>query len=331
MFSGPWEMLLTGDPEVISAVEAFLGPAAPGPGGGGPGGGGTVGGMARKETGERRRARSSSRWIVPLSLGRRTRGSLLDSLVLRAGSALGPEPLGSVSLTTDSAVQGRGGTGIMLSLSGMAVDERGVVRIGNPLGSSGILERRERAKLLRGEAIQARKKAEKAQGERERAEGLAEEAQEALEEAWKAFREGEDAFRSASAEAQVQSDRRARLDRQQEELARQIEGARTARDRALDRARTAWEDHGLLLEEGEHVQREEEIAGKRMEEAQASWEETGAEEARLSLELAKREGERDRFLERLRDLESSLEASRNRLSGLEEEELGLRVEESSGG
>jgi len=321
---------LTGDPEVISAVEAFLGPAAQGL---------VVEGQAAVERlggwFEKKRGKRGGLILYPLDRapvpGKKNAGDLLDSLVLDGpGAPWAHALLAAVSLTTDSSVQGSGGTGIMLSLSGMAVDEQGVVRLGNPLGNSGILERRERAKLLRGEAVEARKKSEEVRAERERAQGMAKEAEEALEEAWKGFREGEDAFRSASAEAQVQSDRRARLDRHQEELSRQIEGAKTARDRALDRARTAREDHGVLLEEGENVRREEEIARKGMEEAQASWDETTAEESRLSLELAKKEGERGRFLERLTDLKSSLTDARSRLSSLEEEESGLRVEESSG-
>jgi chromosome segregation protein len=258
-------------------------------------------------------------------------GTLLEALELEgAGAEWARYLLQGFALKDDPSSSEARDEGRTIFLSGTAVDERGAVRLGNPLGSSGILERREQAKLLKGEAAQARKRAEAAGRERVEAEAKAEEAEKALEGAWEAFREGEDAYRSASAEARMQSDRRASLDRHQEDLARQIEGAKTSRDRALDRAKSAREDHDLLLEEVQRIRVDEGSVLQRLEKAQEAWEDARGEEARVSLELATKEGERDRFLERLEDMKSALRDAQHRLSGLTEEESGLKEEEEGG-
>jgi chromosome segregation protein len=321
---------LTGDPEVIRVVESFLGP--------------TVQGLVVENGAAVRRLETwfQEDWgarggliLFPVDRVPRTdgkeEGTLLESLGLEGpGAEWARSLLAGFALKDDPSPSEARDEGRTIFLSGMAVDERGVVRLGNPLGSSGILERREQAKLLKEEAAQAREGAEAARLERAGAETDAKGAEEALERAWEAFREGEDAYRSASAEARVQSDRRASLDRHQEDLARQIEGTKTSRDRALDRARSAREDHALLLEEVQQIRADEESALQRLAKAQEAWEQARAEEARVSLELARKEGERDRLLERLEVTESALTEAQDRLSGLTEEEAGLREEEEAG-
>ena len=165
--------------------------------------------------------------------------------------------------------------------------------------------------------------------EREGRETLSGEAETVLEGAWRAFREAEDAFRAAFAEAQAQSDRRARLDRQQGELARQVEGTRAARNRALERGKAAVEDRALLTGEGRGLREAEGSLRGKVVKAQEAWEGARGEESQVALELARKEGDHSRLKERLSDVEASLAEARSRTSALETEEKALRAEEEA--
>jgi chromosome segregation protein len=314
---------LGGDPDLVSAVEAYLGPL--------------VQGLVVRDGATLGRLQEwhQEKWdggggLILLPLDRVTPqddkpgGSLLDRLTLEgSGTPWVRRILAGMALEEGASLPGKTGKVGTLSLSGTAVDAHGIVRIGNPLGSSGIVERRERVKLLKGELKEAQEEAEGAIRGRERAESEAAVAESEVEDALRAVREGEDDHRSASAQVQAQSDRRVRLDRHQEELARQIEGTRAARARALERAKTTLEDREFLQEEVDRLRIEEEAARRRVAEAQAAWEAARAHESELVLEVARKEGEKDRLLERLRDLETALRDGRGRLEGLEAEEEAL--------
>jgi chromosome segregation protein len=316
---------LEGDPDVIRAVESYLGPLAQG--------------LVVKDAGTLNRLQAWHRdsWgggggLILLSLDRIDGteggdGSLLGKLTLKGpGAPWAKRILSGVGLESeDLSLKSPASKGV-LSLSGMAVDALGVVRIGNPLGSSGILERRERVRRLKGELEVAQEATDAAISTREAAEAEAGAAEEAKDEAWRVLREAEDSHRSASAQLQAQTDRRGRLDRHQEELARQIEGTRAARVRALDRAKISLEDRDLLVEEVERLRAAEEIARQGVAEAQEAWEGARGRESELALEVARKEGDRGRLLERLSDVETSLDEARERLLGLGTEETEL-VEE----
>ncbi|MFC1574587.1 chromosome segregation protein SMC [Gemmatimonadota bacterium] len=320
---------VSGDPEVVRAVEAYLGPLAQG--------------LVVRDSAAVKRLQAwySGSWKgrgglillpldgVPQNSGPLS-GTLLEALVLKdPGAPWLKAILGGVSLEAQGDPGLETLTPGLLSLAGLAVDRQGIIRLGNPLGSSGILERRERVKLLTEERESAQKESETAQARREEAEAEATRAEEALEDAWKVLREEEDAHRSASAQAQAQSDHRARLDRHQEELARQLEGTRAARSRALERAEGAREDRELLGAEWEEIRGREESSRETVSEAQEAWEGARTEESRLALEVARMEGDRGRLLERVKDLESSLLEAQTRLSALQTEEEDLKAEERS--
>ncbi|MGW8265765.1 MAG: chromosome segregation SMC family protein, partial [Longimicrobiales bacterium] len=199
---------LAGDPEVVRAVESYLGPL--------------VQGLVVKDGGSVTRLMDWYRkeWegrggLILLPLDRVSEaeevggGSLLDALTLEgAGAPWVRKLLGGITLGRDEALlgEGNGDGNEVLSLSGAAVDRQGVVRIGSPLGNSGILERRERVKRLKSDLLDAEKILKSARNKREDAEATARGAEEALEAAWQALREAEDSFRSVSAEVQAQSD-----------------------------------------------------------------------------------------------------------------------------
>lgn len=322
---------LSGDPEVVGAVESYLGPM--------------IQGLVLKDQAAVTRILSWYRdeWkgrggLILFPLDRlsgsrekgKTGGSLLEALELRGpGAPWVRHILEGISLERERELSAPPSAGEVLSLSGAVVDRFGIIRLGSPLGSTGILERREQVKLLKREVQKAREEARNSQRLLEEAEERANEAEVELEDAWRRFREAEDGYRAASAEAQAQSDRKDRLDRHQEELARQVEGTRAARDRALERARTAREDGALLQEDTEAIRAREGAVRERVADAQESWEEARAHESRIALEIARKEGDHSRIRERLADLEASLKDARGRSADLSREETTLMKERES--
>jgi chromosome segregation protein len=320
---------LGGDPEVVRAVESYLGPL--------------IQGLVVRD-GE------TVRWLLtwyreewagrgglvlfPLDRisgeGEGADGSLLDALILDGpGEPWVRKLLGGIELERDDSPSPAGSHRKVLSLSGTAVDHDGVVRLGSPLGSSGIMERRERVKRLRKELQEAEKALVSAREEREMAEGRFGGAESELERAWQILRDAEDEIRSAQAEAQARSDRQARLDRHRADLARQVEGTRAARERALERGKVAREDRDLLGEEARDLRDTEGVLRMKVEEAQEAWESSRSEESQVALELARKEGDHARLKERLSDVEGALGEARGRISALEAEEEKLREEEAA--
>jgi chromosome segregation protein len=321
---------VSGDPAVVRAVEVYLGPFVQG----------LV--VRDEEAVARLHAWYREEWEgrgglilfpldrVPEEEGGKGEGGVLEALTLEGeGAPWVRALLRGVGLGAEGELPGGEKGRASLSLSGAARDGKGVVRLGNPLGSSGILERRERVKALRKELEAAENRYRTARERKEAADSSVRAAEATLEEAWAELREAEDAFRSSSAEAEAQSHRRERLDRQQEELARQIEGTRATRVRALDRAGAAREDADLLETEAQGLREEETEARARLERTQDAWEEARAEESRLALEVARTDGERERLRERLESLEAARAQARKRASALGDERTSLEEEEEA--
>ncbi len=317
---------LAGEPDLIRALETFLGPL--------------VQGLVVRDGAAVQRLERWHResWgggggliLFPLDgVPERVEakpGSLLDALKLAGpGVPWVRKILAGIDLERESTGAGSGRSPGLLSLSGTAVDTLGVVRIGNPLGSSGVLERRERVKASRGELRAAEDALEVARGGRAEAESRAQEADSGLEEAWRLLREAEDSHRAAASQALDRADRRHRLDRHQEELVRQIEGTKAARARAQERARTALEDRELIQEEVDRLRQEEEEVRHQLAEAQSGWERARGLETEIAVEVTRKEGHLNRLVERLSDAESSLEEALVRQENLEAEEEDLKAE-----
>jgi len=240
---------------------------------------------------------------------------------LLTGVELAEAPAGGAG---DEADDLPSGSGARVSRGGVVVDARGVVRLGNPEGSSGLLERREQLRALRKEAEEAERRAREARDARETAQGELRSAEEALEEARRSLRESEDALREARAEETARSHRRERVLRVIDDVGRQVDMARTALDRASERAEAARREQvGLEAERGE-LEAARKAALARVEEIQAAWEAARAEEGRLGVEEARLQAERTRFRERLRDLETASGAAERQLEALDREEGDLR-------
>jgi chromosome segregation protein len=267
--------------------------------------------------------------LLPLdrvpSSARGASGSLLDKVGAKGeGAPWVRALLDGVRLMDDDSVHGGGHEGV--AVSGTVVERRGVVRLGNPVGATGVLERKEELRVVTRDHATATATAAEARRRRGEAEAGLRDSEEVVERAREALRQAEDTHRQNSAELQAQSDQRGRLDRHRDELARQVEGSRAARTRAHERAEEARADREVLLSEeaGLHAERAE--AKEIVEKVQEEWEAARAEEARLAVDLARLEGEVTRLTERLEGVSASRGQAHERLESLDAEEQQLTGE-----
>jgi chromosome segregation protein len=229
--------------------------------------------------------------------------------------------LGAVDLVDDDALlQGKGPR---LTRSGAARDPQGVVRLGNPSGATGVLERRGQLRALTGTAEEARGEAEQVRQAREASLSAVRVAEEELERERAALREAEDELRRADAEVAAQVDRKVRMDRHRDELARQLEGTRAARARAEERATLAREDRQAVEAEEGELREERTVSQHALQTVQEEWEEVRAEESRLAVEETRLDGELARVRERLEAAASARTSALERAEALDREERTL--------
>jgi chromosome segregation protein len=247
-------------------------------------------------------------------------GGLLDQIrAVGAGAPWVRALLSGVSLPPEGA-----------SLASTPVTEAaGVVRVGNPAGGSGILERKEQLREVVEEHAAALEAEARARKVREDAEADAHAAETALEDARAAFHDAEDGLRKVETEVDAQTDQRGRMDRLRDELSRQLEGTKSARARALERAEEARSDRQVILEQEEGLQEERDAARGEAERVQEEWEVARAEEARLAVDLARLEGDLTRLTERLEAVQGARDQARTRIDALDSEEEGLRSEQAA--
>jgi chromosome segregation protein len=208
---------------------------------------------------------------------------------------------------------------------GPPVTERGgVVRIGEPSRASGVLERREELRALREEHARASSRTREVSQALAAAERAFHAAEGALESARQGLRDAEDAHRELTGQLAAQTDRHGRLDRMRDEVSRQIEGAKAARVRSLDRAKEAREDRTVLVHQERLLEAERQEARLRVDEAQEEWEEARGEEARLAVDVTRLEGDVMRLTERLAGVVTARARAQERLAALDLEEGSLR-------
>jgi len=213
--------------------------------------------------------------------------------------------------------------------SGVPVSERkGIVRVGNPTGGSGVLERKEELRLVIAEHTRAVDVARSAAEDLAAAEAALGVAEEEVEAARAARQSAEDEHRKVHGELTVQSDRRGRVDRLRDELARQVEGTKAARARAIERAREAREDHAVLIGQESGLQADREARRAEAEKVQEAWEVARAEEARIAVDVARLEGDVSRLDDRLEATASAHRHAADRVAALDVEERGLQNEQS---
>ena len=110
-------------------------------------------------------------------------------------------------------------------------------------------------------------------------------------------------------------DRRERMDRHRDELARQLEGAKAAQTRASDRARQAREDRGALEAEESGLGEARAAARSALEAVQAEWETARGEQSRLEVRDTRLRGELERLDDRIAGLERTADSLSTRKSG----------------
>ena len=214
----------------------------------------------------------------------------------------------------------------LVSIDGTWVHLDGAFHLGNPQGSSGILERREDLAGLESEVDRAKADMELAAGARESAAGQMVEADRSLEQARDRLQHAEDAYREARSDQAERSDRLLRMER----LVRELDGRRSAAKSALARTlegagEARAERETILLEESSLRDRRGE-ARTTLDSVQDRWEETRSTETRLTIDRTRLEGDIGRIDERQADLERLRTSLIDRIEGLEAEEDRLTVE-----
>ena len=257
-------------------------------------------------------------------------GSLLDSVEAKGEGAPWVEALLSeVDLVEIQESVGPTPERAQLSLGGIVIDPRGLIRVGTPSGTAGVLERIARIESLHEGLHEAVARAADARDKVQGEEAGTDKAEVALETARASFLEAEDELRRTTAEMAAQVDHRARVDTHRDDLARQLEGAKAARTRALERGEAAREDRDTLLAREGDLRAEREEARQILVGVEDEWEEARGEESRLSITLARMEAEEERVVERLQDLAREAAVGEGRLGELDAEEKVLTEELSA--
>ena len=213
------------------------------------------------------------------------------------------------------------------SVDGVAVTEGGgIVRVGNPSGPSGILERKGQLRECSAELDEAAFLEASTTTKRETAQAALTGAERKLEQTRASFREAEDDLRKVRSEVDAKSDQQGQMDRLRDELSRQAEGAKVAQARAVERAREAREDREILLQQEEGLNSKRSEARQLVEIVQEEYEIARAEEARLAVDAARLEGDVMRLTERVDTIVKARTQGNARSANLDVEESGLREE-----
>ena len=247
-------------------------------------------------------------------------GTLLESVhAIGEGAPWVEALLGEVDLVDSAEVEAPPARNRLLR-DGTLLDPRGLIRVGTPSVISGRLERKDRLVTLRAALSKAEVEASASRQGLEDEEARYADAEVAVEQARTALRDAQDELRTASAEGAAQVDQRARIDGHRDELARQLEGTRAARARALERATAAKEDRDRLFAQESGTRAVREVSRGELAVVQDEWEEARAEEARLSIRLARAEEEAKQVAQRVEDLTRDRSAQEKRLADLDAEE-----------
>ena len=208
-------------------------------------------------------------------------------------------------------------------------DPRGVVVLVPRQGSEGRLERRDRIASLDAETKQAAADLEEARATCLRLANECREREEEADTASERLLAARDEARAARAEASAQTDRRQQLAHHQEEISRQLEGTRAARDQAVERGRVAAAERARLREEEAVLTSSLERLYAVREAVEAEWEQARDAEAEVTIRAARLESELRRLDGRVSDTEATVGRAAARIDELRREarSLGAEIEE----
>ena len=204
-----------------------------------------------------------------------------------------------------------------------SVDARGVLVVGNPAGTAGLLERRGKLAALEEAAVPAAREASRAREAREAAQVRVARAEKVLEERRAALTRAEDDLRAVRADRSTHDERHTRLTRDSDDLAQRVRDTREAIAAATARERAQQEELNELTAEAAALRRGGERAAEVLEVAEGGWERARVEEARLAIQSNQHKGELARADDRLDDLGRAETQASSQLARLEKEEAQL--------
>ncbi len=210
--------------------------------------------------------------------------------------------------------------------AGAWTDAMGALHLMPEQGAEGRLERKSRLEAIEAALASARRDLLDARETRSLLDREREEGERKAEAASERFLATRDDARAAEAGARAQTDRRARLTRHQEEISRQLEGARAARDRATERGGVAAKELARLRDDEAALTSRLDRLRRVHAAAHAEWEQARASESEMAVRAARLESECARLDGRISDSEAGVGRAAARIEELGRESAGLGAE-----
>ena len=263
-------------------------------------------------------------------------GSMLVLLPLDPTPSGGSEPLPESvqargpgapwvqALLGGTVVQSNDGRGE--AQGGRWIDPSGAVHLFGDRSSGGRLERRRQLAALERATEEARRELEEAKETRARLEEKVAQSESSADAASERLLQARDEARAAESETLVHDDRRQRLVRHQEEVARQLEAARAARSRAVERERSAAQERSRQVKEETALARLLDDRRTALAGVDAEWEQARDAESETAIQAARQESELERVRARLADVSQAVERAEAGLADLRREAAGLNQE-----
>ena len=221
---------------------------------------------------------------------------------------------------------GDGGEDHAAAAEGVWTDALGALHLVRQRGAEGRLERKSRLEALETALASARRELVETYETRRLLDRERADCEKEADTASEHFLATRDKARAAEAGALAQTDRRARLTRHQEEISRQLEGTRAARDRAVERGRVAAAELARLREDEAALTGRLDRLGTVYAAAQAEWEQARAAESEMAVRAARLESEFARLGGRISDTRTAVDRAAARIAELGREADALGAE-----
>ena len=269
--------------------------------------------------------------LLPLDAAPEARGPLPAGVTaFGEGAAWAEALLGAVKIGAGGPAAprepGEDGEDQVAGADGVWTDALGALHLVPEQGARGHLERKSRLETLESALASARRDLVEARETRLLLDREHDDCETEADSASERLLATRDEARAAEAGAVAQTDRRARLLRHQEELSRQLEGTRAARDRAVERGRIGEAEVTRLSgEEGALMGRLEQLRAVHAA-AHAEWEQARAAESEMAVRAARLESEHARLAGRISDTEAAVARAASRIAELAREGDALGAE-----
>ena len=214
-----------------------------------------------------------------------------------------------------------------VAADGAWVELGGMLRLGNPRGTDGLLERKARLLDLGAAAGAAKVRLEGIAAVRAEEEARLALLEEALAGARASLEGAEDAWRIARSEQSACEDRKLRGERLVRDLDERCSSVREALERTGELAREKRQEGARTVRELAQGRAVREAASAALRRVEAELEEAQGASSRLAVARARLEGEISRIRDRESGMERQARAAEARLAGLEAEEQELRASE----